>query len=121
MSKPNLLGALKANIFARGSVSANKFVAYITDKKNTNKLTKSIWGEKSNTSPGQIHGLVLMLLAANIVELSVVNESKVGTADLQVADVEISLTKVKVSGNDSEYDQLAIHIDDYWNGFNFKP
>lgn len=76
MSKPALIGALQANIFARGAVRADKFVSYITDKKNTNKLMKSIWGEKANTTVGQIHGLVLMLFAANIVELKVADTSK---------------------------------------------
>ena len=43
-SKAKLKAALMSNIFDRGSVPANKFVGFITDKANQNKLRKQIWG-----------------------------------------------------------------------------
>ncbi len=44
--KPHLIGTLQATICDRGAVWANKLVTFITDKKNTSNLKKSIWGGK---------------------------------------------------------------------------
>ena len=65
VSKEHLIGALLANIFDRSAVKADKFVAFLTDKANMNKFKKPIWGNNAKVPAGQVHGLVLMLFAAN--------------------------------------------------------
>lgn len=61
-----------------------------------------------------------MMLAANVVQLSLADPSKVGTVNIKAQDVKISLAEVNVQGKSGDYEQLAIHIDESWAGFNFK-
>mmetsp|Transcript_14499 Transcript_14499/g.23551 ORF Transcript_14499/g.23551 Transcript_14499/m.23551 type:complete len:149 (+) Transcript_14499:74-520(+) len=48
VSKQHLVAALQANIFNRGAVRAEKFVNFLTDKSNMNKL-KKVSGVRSPT------------------------------------------------------------------------
>lgn len=66
ISKEHLIGALQANVFDRGAVRADKLVTFLTDKANTNKLKKSVWGAKAVVSAGQLDGVVLMLFASGL-------------------------------------------------------
>jgi len=120
VSKPQLMCALQANIFDRGSVPADKFVSYLTDKKNQNKLRKTIWGEGIGVVSGQIHGLVLMLFASKLVTLELSNDAKQGTKNIKMKNVLVKLTKVQVTKGNDVYDNLAINYDEYWKGFHFK-
>mmetsp|Transcript_15948 Transcript_15948/g.27187 ORF Transcript_15948/g.27187 Transcript_15948/m.27187 type:complete len:113 (+) Transcript_15948:1065-1403(+) len=97
VSKPQLIGALQANIFDRGSVQADKLVSFLTDEKNTNRLRKNIWGEGVGVTSGQIHALVLMLFAAELVTLELANGAKVGSKDIKFKDVHVQLAKVSVT------------------------
>ena len=87
ISKERLVAHLQTNIFDRGAVRADKFVTFLTDKSNMNKIKKSIWGETTNAPAGMIHGLVLMLLAADLVKPQLVSKDKVGTSDIKMKDV----------------------------------
>ena len=92
ISKERLVGHLQTNIFHRGAVRADEFVKFLTDKSNMNKIKKSIWGE-TNAPPGMVHGLVLMLLAADLIKPRLVSKDKVGTNDIKMKDVELILCK----------------------------
>lgn len=69
---------------------------------------------------GQVHGLVLMLIAANVLELSLADTAEAGSKNLKVKDIMISLSKVTIEGDDGEYEQLALHSEETWNGFHFR-
>ena len=68
ISKELLVGHLQTNAFDRGTVSADKFVTFLTDKTNVYKINKSVWGQSTSVPAGMIHGLVLMLIAADLVK-----------------------------------------------------
>lgn len=121
ISKEHLIGALQANIFDRGAVRADKLVTFLSDKKNTSKLKKSIWGEKGSASTGQIHALVLKLFASNLLELRVSNPDLVGTKNLLAKDVMVVLSKLTVTDiNGEQFDKLRIHDKNEWAGFQFR-
>ena len=120
VSKRNLIGALQANIFDRGSVRADKFVTFITDKDNDYKLRKSIWGEKAVVPAGKIHALVLQLFVSGLVTLSLSDDQKEGTDKVALKDVSVSLSKITREDDDGSYDTLALFDDTLWCGFNLK-
>ena len=65
VSKAHLIGALQANIFARGVVRADKFVAFITDKANMYSIKRSVWGEKADVPSGKIYKLIDVIRSRN--------------------------------------------------------
>lgn len=71
ISRIHLIGVLLTKIFGKGDVPATKLVTLITDKKGSHKIRSDIWGKGVNVDLGKVHGLVLMLLAAGMIELSI--------------------------------------------------
>lgn len=122
ISKSHLVGALQTRIFDQGSVRADKLVTFITDKKNTSQLKKNIWGGKiSAVSQGQVHALVLMLIATDCLTLDLSSSSKIGSDYIKPSDVIISLTKTVVESEGNEpFDEFIINQDDCWTKFQLR-
>ena len=116
LSRRNLTGALQAEIFHRGSVSASKLVGFITDKKEEYKIKESIFGD-ADADSGRVNALVLQLFAAGILSLEV-DKAKVGKDNLRLKDVSVSMARVKVTFRGKQHTELAINDDKYWVAFN---
>lgn len=89
--KPHVIGALQANIFQKGAVNATKIVSLLTDKRRTYQIRDSIWGKPVES--GQVHGLVLMLLASGMIELQLKSQKFLGTKDIKLGNVRAVLAK----------------------------
>ena len=121
ISKEHLIGALQANIFDRGAVRADKLVTFLTDKANTNKLKKSVWGETADVSAGQIHGVVLMLFASGLLELRLSDPKLAGRQSILAKDVMVFLSKYSETDvNGESYDKLKIHNPMAWPQLQFR-
>ena len=88
----------------------------LTDDSNVSKTKKSIWGEKKNDPAGVVHGLVLMLLAVDLVKPRLVSKDKVGTSDVKMKDVELILCQQ--IHHTSSINMLSIHDNFKWKQFN---
>jgi len=117
-SRVKLIAALMSNIFDRGSVLAKKFVGFITDKTNQNKLRKQIWGDGVGVSSGNIHALVLQLLVAGMIEPFLQPEDMAGNDNIQTKHVMLRLKKRIVPGDDGDFDDFMLHNRESWSGFN---
>ena len=109
------------NIFDRGSVPAKRFVTYITDQKNQNRLRKQIWGDGVGVSSGNIHALVLQLLVAGMIELYLQHDDMAGKDSIQPKHVLVRLTKCTVERSVSDsYEDFKMNDDSAWEGFNYR-
>jgi hypothetical protein len=117
VSRRRLVAALKTQIFDRGAVKAYEFVSFINDNKNMGQLKKQIWGETANVSPGNVHGLVLMLLAAGIIEPVLASDELTGSDKIKGKDVLIRLAKYKVVRGSQPYEDFVINNSNSWKGF----
>ena len=123
ISKKALIGVLQSRIFANGPVPANCLVGYLNHKKTGGELRKSIWGviNASKVNAGHMHGLVLMLICAQILSLRVCDESKVGTDKIEQKDIYVELTRTAFVGPGGHMcDTLACNNDSCWKGFWLK-
>ena len=120
VSKTHLIAALRANIFDRGSVQADKLVTFLTDKKNKNKLRTAIWGVDVDVSSGHIHGLVLQLIVSGLLDLRLESPNMIRRSDIKMKDVRVSLAKATLGTNENSYTGLAIDVESNWIGFNLK-
>ena len=115
--------ALQADIFNSGVVREDKLVSFLTDRKNTNQLKKSIWCTTNSSSipQGRVHGIVLMLMASGMLLLEVVSKNKIGMDDILPKDINVILSKQTVREKDGScYDQLSISDHSNWIHFNLK-
>ena len=118
VSKDHLIAAFTANIFDKGAVRADKLVTLLTDKAHSNAIKKSVWGKNySKVEPGHIHGLVLMLISADLLSLRLSSKSLIGNKKIQTKNVEIYLTKHEVMDDNGSYSTLSINDSDKWNAF----
>ncbi len=108
-SKAKLKAALMSNIFDRGSVPARKFVGFITDKANQNKLRKQIWGDGVAVTAGNIHALVLQLFVSGIIELFLQHDDMVGKDNIEAKHVMIRLTKRTVSDSTTSFEDFKLN------------
>ena len=121
ISKDHLIGALIANIFDRGdNVSGDRFVGFMTDNKNMNRIKKSVWGDSTAVPSGQVHGLVLMLFAAGIIYPTLASDDLVGSKTLKPKDVKVCLKKVLMEDATGTYDAYAANDDSYWTKFQLR-
>ena len=121
ISKEHLIGALQANIFDRGAVRADKLVTFLTDKSNTNRLKKSVWGETKEVSCGQVHGVVLMLFASGLLELRLSDPNMAGRQNILAKDVMVFLSKYSATDiNGEKYDRLKISDPSAWPRFQLR-
>ena len=119
-SKTKLKAALMSNIFDRGSVPAKKFVGFITDKPNQNKLRKQIWGDKVTVTAGNIHALVLQLFVSGIIELFLQHDDMVGKDNIEAKHVMIRLAKRTVDDSNTSFEDFKLNDDGAWSLFNCR-
>ena len=72
-------------------------------------------------SAGQVHGLVLMLIAGGFIELALVDKDLVGRQKIRPKEVMVRLSKQVFSSEDGEYEDLALNDDAKWKRFTTKP
>ena len=61
-----------------------------------------------------------MLFSANIVQLYLASESKIGMKDIKSKDAHVRLEKINVKSGDETYEDLTVNADSVWRGFQFK-
>ena len=110
-SKTKLKAALMSNIFDRGSVPAKKFVGFITDKANQNKLRKQIWGDGVTVTAGNMYALVLQLFVFRIIELFLQHDDMAGQDNIEAKHVMIRLAKRIVDDSTTSFDDFKLNND----------
>ena len=84
----------------------------------------------STKSQGKIHGLVLMLISSNVIELTI-DESKIGTQYIEKSDImtRLGITTVLTKNSndmddydsdDGEYNEFTLSQDSTWQSFSIK-
>ena len=91
ISKHQLMVILTTRIFEKGSIPAMSFVAMISSKSNK-RIKQAIWKGNANVKPGNVHALVLMLLATNILSITAPCSSTPEN-NVPLKSVQFSLTK----------------------------
>lgn len=121
ISKSKLINILHANIFINGSVPADKLVGMFTSDKGRH-LRSNIWCGRSTKNPGKAHGLVLMMIAAELIHLRFQSSySPTPGQGVSMSKVEFVLSKETVCDDDGErYDTLSICIDSNWDAFQLQ-
>ena len=116
-----MIAALEANIFFDRIVPANKFVTFLNDESNMSRIKRQIWGEDAakSVTAGQVHGLVLMMIAAGMIEpyLGSVNAKR---NDLRAKHVNVHMGKEKVLRDGIEFEDFVVNNDAAWKGFNIR-
>ena len=105
LHKDALIRVLQTQIYRDGNVQLINLVSIISDDKK--KIKKMIYGAGFSTkSQGKIHGLVLMMIALNIIEL-IIDETKIGTQYIDKSDImtRLGVTTVQTKNADD--------VDDY--------
>jgi hypothetical protein len=115
VSKPHVIGALQANIFQKGAVNATKIVSLLTDKRRKYQIGDSIWGKLVES--GQVHGLVLMILASGMIKLQLKSQKFLGTKDIKLGNVMAVLAETTLDTARGVCDTLAINDDALWESF----
>jgi len=119
VNRTELVGALTSSIFDRGQVAAMKLVSFINDEKNSGKLRRSIWGKKT-IKTGQVHGLVLMLFAAEIIEPTFKEGVSAGRNNHRLKDIDVRLVKKTFQRDGSSYEGFALNDPNAWSAFQFN-
>ena len=96
-------------------------MTFLTDKSNTNRLKKSVWGETKEVSCGQVHGVVLMLFASGLLELRLSDPNMAGLQNILAKDVMVFLSKYSATDiNGEKYDRLKISDPSAWPRFQLR-
>ena len=116
-----MIATLEANIFFDRIVPANKFVTFLNDDANMSRIKRQIWGDDAakSVTPGQVHGLVLMMFAAGMIE-PYLGTGNIKRKDLRAKHVNVRLAKEKVIKDGIEYEDFVVNNDAAWKGFNLK-
>jgi hypothetical protein len=109
---------LTTRIFEKGSIPAMSFVAMISSKSNK-RIKQAIWKGNANVMPGNVHALVLMMLATNILSITA-PFSSTPENNVPLKSVQFSLTK-QFAYTDDEFETFAINIDSNWEGIPIDP
>jgi hypothetical protein len=117
ISKHQLISVLTTNIFEKGSITAMSLVGMISSKANK-RIKQAIWKGNSNVTPANVHALVLMLLASNM--LSLTAPPSLSEKHILLKTVQFALTK-QFASNDDDFETFAVYIDSNWEGICFGP
>lgn len=119
ISKHQLISILTCRIFDKGSIAATSLVGMISSPSNK-RVKQAIRRDSSrNISPGQVHALILMLIASNIISLNAPPLLAVGNF-VPLNTVQFSLTKQFALPND-DFETFALYIDSNWERIPFAP
>ena len=83
------------------------------------RIKQAIWKGNANVKPGNVHALVLMLLATNILSITAPCSSTQDN-NVPLKSAQLSLTK-KIAYADDEFKTFAIYIDSNWEGIPIDP
>ncbi len=108
ISKAPLIALLRTSVFENGKVSAMSLLSMISSPSNKS-VKESIWRGKKDVTPGSVHALILMLIAANILHLSLDHEPS-GQKVVPLRNVQLSLTKQYAHVGD-DFETLSIFVE----------
>ena len=111
ISKAQLVCLLTTNIFENGKVYAMSLLSTISSPSNK-QYKEAIWRGKKDVSAGSVHALILMLIAANIVQLELDNNSLQNDVPI-MGRVQLALTKQYAHVGD-DFETFSIYIDSTW-------
>ena len=119
ISKSQLISTLTIHVFDKGPVPADKLLSFLSSKKST-QHKKNIWNAAPSTiTPGQVHGLVLMLVAGKIihVRISAASNKLRGQKQLTTKHLEFVLGKEVVTIDGEESEVFSYSVDSNWKLF----
>jgi hypothetical protein len=111
ISKACLISLFTTNVFENGKISAMSLVSTISSPSNK-RVKEAIWRGKKDVSAGNVHALLLMLIAANILHLSLDNDSS-GQKIVPLSKVQISLKKEYAHIGD-DFETLSLFVETNW-------
>ena len=123
ISRLHLVSILTTHVFDKGPIRAEKLMSFFSAKA-AQQYKKKIWRVAPTTvTPGQVHGLVLMLLAGKIIQARLTETgSNVKGKQLTIKNVEFILSKenaIDESDEEEEYEEVfSYNVDSNWKGFN---
>ncbi len=118
ISKHQLISILTTSIFENGMITATSLVGLLSSK-DKKRVKQAIWKGNANVSPGQVHALVLMLLASNL--LTITAPSPLSTdKHTPLKSVKFALTKELASSAD-EFETFSLYNDSRWEGIPIGP
>ncbi len=94
ISKSNLITVLTTIIFHNGVTNAMSLVLMISSNANS-RVKSAIWMGKKDVTPGNVHALLLMLIASNIIQLELFDNATPSDANnlILLRNVNAVLTK----------------------------
>jgi len=117
-SKSALIAILTTQVFDKGFVPATSLVSKISSNENK-RFKQAIWRTKAaqaQVNAGQVHALVLMLIASKILQLHVPPYSE----NNALKTIQIGLAKQHSNVGD-EFEMISIYIDVNWDGIPHDP
>ncbi len=111
ISKAHLISLLTTSVFENGKVSAMSLLSMISSPSNK-RIQESIWHGKRDVTPGSVHALLLMLIAANILHLTLEHDPS-GEKIVPLRNVQLSLTKQYAHVGD-DFETLSIFVKSNW-------
>ena len=84
------------------------------------RLKKQIWGELASVTPANVHALILMLIAAKMIELFIPKSHLIGKDALRLKDASLRLAKHTATKDDGDYADFVINDPAQWKSFNTK-
>jgi hypothetical protein len=120
ISKSQLIAVLTTQVLHKGFFSATSLVPMISSSENK-RVKEAIWrGNANKVTPGQVHALILMLIAAKILKLQLPQQHHDTKQFLALKSVEIGLAK-QFAFDDDEFETLSCYIDANWLGIPCDP
>ena len=121
VSRQHVVSALLSLVVGnREKLSVTSLVPLFTDKKNKHSLRTAIWGEGVNVDSGKVHGLVLMLIASGIIELSVPSIQIGKKHGIEPKDVSVQLAVKKVTTSHGAANDLVLYDESAWSRFHLR-
>ncbi len=121
ISKSNLITVLTTILFQKGMTNAMSLISMISSNANS-RVKSAIWMGKKDVTPGNVHALLLMLIASNIIQLQLVDNATPSDAKnlILLRNVNAILTK-QFAHADDEFEIFALHIDSNWAYIRHRP
>jgi hypothetical protein len=111
VSKARLIALLTTSVFENGKVSAMSLLSMISSPSNK-RVKEAIWRGKKDVTAGSVHALILMLIAANILHLSLEHDPS-GHKVVPLRNVQVSLKKQYAHVGD-DFETLSLFVESNW-------
>ena len=114
ISKAQLISLLTTNIFENGKVPAMSLLSTMSSPSNK-RFKEAIWRGKKDVPAGNVHALILMLIASNILHLELDNKSSTSIPTTSpMRSIQLALTKEYAHVGD-DFETFSINIDSNWS------